>query len=84
MTIYSALLCAALLWLGIWAIWPGLRRDNCTACAWHERRGPFDCAQLSLRGIPRHLQHEIVAGRWICPERRVEKQSRKRRWWDRG
>lgn len=81
MTIYSALLCAALLWLLAWCLWPGPKRDNCTACAWREQTGAAYCLTLTARGIDDiQTQLDIKAGRLICPCRTPEK----RRWWDRG
>ena len=82
MTIYSAILCAALLWLGIWAIWPGPKRDNCTGCIWRGQTGAAYCLILAARGVNDiQTQLDIKAGRLICPVRQAE---RRRRWWDRG
>ena len=63
MTIYSAILCAALLWLGLWALWPGPKRDNCRRCEW----GLMVCTHPLASGAPELEQ--IQSGQLICPWR---------------
>ena len=86
MTIYSAVFCAALMWLLLWCLWPGPRRDNCGACAWRRYPRRTRCVELDFRDIPADTQAEIIAGRLICPCRFVERPQRNKvkRWWERG
>ncbi len=74
MTIYSAILCAGLLWLLAWLMWPGPKRDNCTKCAWCYGEAEV-CTNPEARQEP-ELRREIQAGKWICPWREVRRRTR--------
>lgn len=67
--LYSAIICVALLWLLVWLLWPGPRRDNCSRCAWCYGEV---CTYPTAQRTP-ELLREIQAGKWICPWREVRR-----------